>query len=203
MVLTKKTEDFRYKISPGASNLELNMPAYTAEVPKPRVSQPEIIPPRPRKKGLSDEQLDQLAGILDDFIKIPGVPVRIGLDAIIGLIPGFGDVITGVASFAIVFSAWQRGLPRITLTRMVFNIAFDTLLGAVPFFGDAFDVFWKSNRMNYRLLMRHRQQPLKHHAWRDWAFLFLLAFSVALIVVVPIAILIWLIHVLRTHGALN
>src|SRR5262245_32260204 len=168
------------------------MPSYTQDFARPRVSEPEIISPRPRTKGLSDEQLDQLAGILDDFIKIPGLPIRLGLDAIIGLIPGLGDVITGVASFAIVFSAWQRGLPRITLTRMVFNIAFDTLLGAVPFFGDAFDVLWKSNRMNYRLLMRHRNQPLKHHAWRDWAFLFLLAFSVAFIVIAPIATLIWL-----------
>ena len=178
------------------------MPTYTTDIPRPRVSEPEIIPPRPRKKGLSDEQLDQLAGILDDFIKIPGVPVRLGLDAIIGLIPGIGDVITGVASFAIVFTAWQRGLPRITLTRMVLNIAFDTLLGAVPFFGDAFDVFWKSNRMNYRLLMRHREQPLKHHAWRDWAFLFLLAVCVALIVALPIAVLIALLHLLRTQGIL-
>ncbi len=154
------------------------------------------VPPR-RRRGFSDEQLDHLAGILDDFIRIPGIPVRIGLDAIIGLVPGIGDVISGLASFVIVFSAWQRGLPRITITRMVVNIAIDTLVGSVPIFGDVFDALWKSNRMNYRLLVRHREQPYKRHAWKDWLFLLFLALCVALIIVVPIAFLIWLIHLLR------
>src|SRR5579864_4658974 len=83
--------------------------------------------PQPRaKKGLSDEQLDYLAGILDDFIHIPGIPVRIGLDPIIGLVPGLGDIISAMMSFVIVFAAWQRGLPRVTITRMALNIAIDT-----------------------------------------------------------------------------
>ena len=162
-----------------------------------RSQQSGVAPVPRRSKGLSDEQLDHLAGLLDDFIRIPGIPVRIGLDAIIGLVPGIGDVISGLASFLIVFAAWQRGLPRITITRMVVNIAIDTLVGAVPIFGDIFDALWKSNRMNYRLLVRHREQPHKRHAWKDWFFLLFLVMCIVLITVIPIVFLIWMIHLLK------
>ena len=148
----------------------------------------------PQRRGLTDEQLDHLAGILDDFIHIPGIPVRIGLDPIIGLIPGLGDVISALMSFIIIFAAWQRGLPRVTLFRMVTNVAIDTLLGTVPIFGDAFDAAWKSNRMNYNLLIRHRTRPSKSNVWKDWGFLLLLMLCIAATVTVPIIFLIWLVH---------
>ena len=151
----------------------------------------------PQSRGLTDEQLDHLAGILDDFIHIPGIPLRIGLDPIIGLIPGLGDVISALMSFIIIFAAWQRGLPRVTLFRMVTNVAIDTLLGTVPVFGDAFDAVWKSNRMNYNLLIRHRTQPSRSNVWKDWGFLLLLMLCVATIVILPIVFLIWLVHMVH------
>ena len=151
----------------------------------------------PAKRGLTDEQLDHLAGILDDFIHIPGLPLRIGLDPIIGLIPGLGDIVSALMSFIIIFAAWQRGVPRVTIFRMVSNVAIDTLLGAVPIFGDAFDAVWKSNRKNYNLLIRYRMEPSRSHAWKDWGFLLLLMLSIASIVVVPIMFLIWLVHLFR------
>jgi len=151
----------------------------------------------PSRRGLTDEQLDHLAGILDDFIHIPGIPLRIGLDPIIGLIPGLGDIISALMSFIIIFAAWQRGLPRVTIFRMISNVAIDTLLGTVPIFGDAFDAVWKSNRMNYNLLIRHRVQPSGANVWKDWGFLLVLMLSIAAIVAVPMVFLIWLVHLLR------
>jgi hypothetical protein len=151
----------------------------------------------PQRRGLTDEQLDQLAGILDDFIHIPGIPIRIGLDPIIGLIPGLGDVVSALMSFVIIFAAWQRGLPRVTLFRMITNVGIDTLVGAIPIVGDAFDAVWKSNRMNYNLLIRHRTQPSKSHVLKDWGFLLLLMLCVAAIVTLPIIFLIWLVHMVH------
>ena len=151
----------------------------------------------PPRRGLTDEELDRLAGILDDFIHIPGIPLRIGLDPIIGLIPGLGDIISALMSFVIIFAAWQRGLPRVTIFRMITNVAIDTLLGTIPIFGDAFDAVWKSNRMNYNLLIRYRTQPSRSHIWKDWGFLLLLVFCIAAIVAVPMVFLIWLVHMLK------
>ena len=151
----------------------------------------------PQRRGLTDEELDRLAGILDDFIHIPGIPLRIGLDPIIGLIPGLGDIISALMSFVIIFAAWQRRLPRVTIFRMIANVAIDTLVGTIPIFGDAFDAVWKSNRMNYNLLIRYLMQPSRSHVWKDWGFLLLLVLCVAAIVAVPMVFLIWLVHMLK------
>jgi Domain of unknown function (DUF4112) len=85
----------------------------------------------------------------------------------------------------------------VTIFRMISNVAIDTLLGTVPIFGDAFDAVWKSNRMNYNLLIRHRVQPSRANVWKDWGFLLVLILSIAAIVAVPIMFLIWLVHLLR------
>jgi hypothetical protein len=160
-------------------------------------SGPEILPPRRPTRGPTDEQLDHLAGVLDDIFHIPGTKIRFGLDPIVGLVPGLGDIITGLLSFLIVFAAWQRGLPRIALSRMVANIAIDTLLGSIPVFGDVFDTAWKSNRMNYNLLVRYRGGVRQGLITRDWLFFFVLLIGIAVVVVLPIAIVVSLYHLLR------
>src|SRR5437870_11670968 len=102
---------------------------------------PEIIPPRRRSVPLNitDEQLEHLANLLDDIFRVPGTNIRFGLDPLIGLIPGLGDFITGAMSFLILYGAWQRGLPRVTIARMFANVAIDSLVGIVPVAGDLFD----------------------------------------------------------------
>jgi len=92
---------------------------------------------------------------LDEQFQIPRTRVRFGWDAIIGIIPGIGDVLTSVASLVIVHHAWRLGMPFFLLLRMLGNIGIDLILGIVPVAGDALDLAWKANRKNVRLLERY------------------------------------------------
>ncbi len=122
----------------------------------PPSPEPEILRPRFARGGdlFSDRNLDLLSHLLDDFLRIPGTQIRFGLDGIIGLIPGIGDVLGAMASWIIILAAWLRGVPRITLARMLANVAIETIIGTIPILGDAFDIAWKANRRNYALLER-------------------------------------------------
>jgi len=96
-----------------------------------------------------------LGQLLDNSLPIPGTGRRIGLDAIIGLVPGVGDLIGAVLSGYIVLEAARAQVPALTLARMLGNIAIDTLAGVVPALGDVFDAAWKANLKNAALLERH------------------------------------------------
>jgi hypothetical protein len=108
-----------------------------------------------------------LARLLDNSIPIPGTAWKIGLDPIIGLIPGIGDLIGAVVSGYIIMEAVRADVPTLTLTRMLVNVGVDTVLGAVPAVGDVFDAAWKSNTMNVALLERHvsatEHMPVPRH----------------------------------------
>ena len=148
--------------------------------------------PRPL---ISNEHLDYVAALLDDMWRIPGTKIRFGLDALIGWIPGIGDAMAGIASCLIVFAAWRRRVPAITLVRMVANLVLETSVGAIPVAGDIFHIAWKANRRNYRLLVREKEQPGSNTA-RDWMFLAIILFTVIAAVALPVGLLIWL---LRFH----
>jgi hypothetical protein len=96
-----------------------------------------------------------LARLLDSSISIPGTGWKIGLDPIVGLIPGIGDLVGAVLSGYIILEAVHAEVPTFTLVRMLVNVGIDTVLGAVPALGDVFDAAWKSNLMNVALLERH------------------------------------------------
>lgn len=100
-----------------------------------------------------------LARVLDTVFTIPGTRIRVGLDAILGLIPGGGDVAGAALSGYIVLVAARLGAPPAVLWRMVANIAIDTAIGTVPVLGDLFDVAWKANSKNAELLDRFSEQP--------------------------------------------
>jgi Domain of unknown function (DUF4112) len=101
----------------------------------------------------------QLARLLDEVLRIPGTNIRFGLDAILGLIPGAGDVAGGILSAFIILQAARLGAPGSVLARMVMNVAVDSIVGAVPVLGDLFDIGWKSNTRNAALLERYAAQP--------------------------------------------
>ncbi|HXC47202.1 MAG TPA: DUF4112 domain-containing protein [Candidatus Sulfotelmatobacter sp.] len=141
----------------------------------------------------SNEHLDYIAALLDDMFRIPGTQIRFGLDALIGWVPGVGDAAAAIASFLIVLAAWRRGVQAVTLVRMVANVVLETALGAIPVAGDIFHVFWKSNRRNYRLLIREREQP-GANSRRDWMFLAIILLAAIAAAVIPIGILIWILR---------
>jgi hypothetical protein len=97
-------------------------------------------------------QLDALATLFDTAFLIPGTNIRFGIDALIGLVPGIGDVITTAMSAWLIHQARQLGAPRHLIARMIGNTALDGLVGIVPFLGDAFDVAFRANRRNMKLL---------------------------------------------------
>lgn len=99
-----------------------------------------------------------LSWLLDASIPLPG-GYRIGLDGLIGLIPGVGDVIGGGLSTWLLYQAYQQGVPRMVIARMLVNILIDAGIGSVPVLGDIFDFFWKANLRNAQLLDRYRRDP--------------------------------------------
>ena len=101
------------------------------------------------------ERLDRLSKLLDTAILIPGTNIRFGLDAVIGLVPVVGDMITTAISSWLIYEAHRLGISRFALARMMGNVAIDGVVGAIPLFGDAFDVAFRANRRNMALLRRH------------------------------------------------
>lgn len=117
------------------------------------------------------EHLHRLANTMDSLFQIPGTGIRVGLDSIIGLIPGVGDALSLLPAGYIVANAAHMGVPKSTLLRMGMNVGVDTLIGAIPLIGDVFDIGWKGNRRNVALLRKHLErtgpggaEPLRHYA---------------------------------------
>jgi hypothetical protein len=110
---------------------------------------------RPRSRAERIARIEWLSTLLDTAIVIPGTPIRFGLDALIGLVPGIGDAITTLLALYIVREARALGAPRILIARMLANVALDGVVGAVPIAGDLFDVAWRANRRNVALLRQH------------------------------------------------
>lgn len=106
------------------------------------------------------QRVEMMEALLERSFTIPGTKVPIGLDSIIGLIPVIGDLITAIMGAYIVWEARNLGLSKFQLARMAANVGIDTLLGAVPVVGDAFDLLWRSNSRNLRIIRKHMD---KHH----------------------------------------
>ena len=121
---------------------------------------------RPRSRHARIARIDALATLLDTALVIPGTGIRFGLDALIGFFPVLGDTITTALSLFIVHEAYQLGAPGPVIARMLGNVALDGVLGAVPLVGDAFDVLWRANRRNVRLLL----EWLEHEHRREFSF---------------------------------
>jgi hypothetical protein len=98
------------------------------------------------------ERLDWLSKLLDTAFVIPGTNVRFGVDALIGLVPVVGDAITTAISSWMIYEAHRLGISRLALARMIGNVAFDGIVGAIPIVGDAFDVAFRANRRNMKIL---------------------------------------------------
>lgn len=140
-------------------------------------------------------RLHRLSHLLDNAIRIPGTSFRIGLDPLLGLLPGGGDLVGTAFSAYIVLQAARLGLPRAKLVEMVSNILFETVIGTVPVVGDLVDVTWKANVKNLALVEKHLNltQPTARRR-TDWVFLALLLGVLLLVVIVMAAISVMLLR---------
>jgi hypothetical protein len=100
-----------------------------------------------------------VAKLMDSAFMIPGLNRRVGLDAVLGLVPGVGDALSAALASYIIWEARQLGLPRWKIARMIGNVAMDTAIGAIPLAGDVFDVFFKANERNLRIIHEHLGTP--------------------------------------------
>src|SRR5262245_1681051 len=160
-------------------NLARRSPKLDTSVPRP-LEGPIISQTRTDK---IPDWAAKLAWLMENAIPI-GKRWSIGLDGIVGLFPGVGDLAGALVSALIVASAAQAGLPRAALGRMMANVAVDTLLGGIPFVGDVFDFAFKSNTRNIQIYQEHlagRRQLL-----RDWLFTLLVVLALFAIVASPI-----------------
>jgi hypothetical protein len=112
-----------------------------------------------RSSSTSLERIRRLAWLLDNSLPIPGTRWRIGLDPLLGLIPGLGDLIGAALSGWILLEGARLGAGRSTLLRMLWNVLVETVVGAIPLLGDLFDAGWKANAKNVALLERHLASP--------------------------------------------
>jgi hypothetical protein len=142
--------------------------------------------------------LRRFAYLMDEAFTVPGTRFRMGLDALLGLIPGIGDVIAALLSSWIIAGALRHRVPTMVIVRMVFNVALDLIFGAVPLAGDLFDFLFEENMINMRLLEKHRDRHRPPRTLSQiglvlaaiMAFLVLLAISLVLGL---IALVIWLV----------
>jgi hypothetical protein len=121
----------------------------------------------------TEKSLDRLAWLMDDLFRVPGLGWRFGLDALVGLIPGFGDTATSLVSFYILVNAVRYRVPKITLLRMALNIGLDYVVGSVPLVGDFLDAWWKSNQRNLDLLRQRATvsaEEARSGSTSDWLF---------------------------------
>jgi hypothetical protein len=121
----------------------------------------------------TEKSLDNLAWLMDDLFRVPVLGWRFGLDALIGLIPGFGDTATSLVSFYILVSAVRYRVPKITLLRMGLNVGIDYVVGSLPLVGDLLDAWWKSNQRNLDLLRKRATvsaEEARAGSAGDWLF---------------------------------
>ncbi|HEV8343693.1 MAG TPA: DUF4112 domain-containing protein [Candidatus Binatia bacterium] len=140
-----------------------------------------------------------LADLLDQRFTIPGTSIRIGLDPILGLIPGIGDAIANIAGSAILVIAARFHLPKIVLLRMGLNVAINAIIGAIPIFGDIFSIWFRSNAKNADLLERYAATEARRAGLNDWLFVAGIISAIVLLALGIIVGLAWLVGELATR----
>jgi len=116
-------------------------------------------PSRAERFAAAERRIERVTRVLDELIAVPGTPIKVGLDPIIGLVPVAGDAVAAVVGTWVILEASRFGIPRLVLGRMVVNLAVDLAIGAIPLIGDVYDAFFRSNTRNLDLFRRHALDP--------------------------------------------
>lgn len=142
-----------------------------------------------------------LARVLDSAIPIPGTGVRFGLDAVLGFVaPGVGDAITAAATAAFLWAGFRRGAPKLVLLRMLFNLLLDALVGAIPVFGDVFDLFHRAATKNLELARQYALEQQYHPTFGDYVFIALILICLLVLLLAPFAIALTLAYAIAHHS---
>lgn len=104
------------------------------------------------------KRVDQLADLLDSKFTLPGTDIKFGVDAVLGLVPGGGDLVSYAASGALIVTMARHGASPLLVARMLINVALDAIVGSIPVLGTVFDVVYKANNRNVRLLREHYEE---------------------------------------------
>lgn len=132
------------------------------------------------------------ADLLDSRFRVPGTRIRFGIDPLLSLLPGIGDLASPVFAVVLIVQGLRQRVPRVVLLRMMFNALLDALIGAVPVLGNVGDVFWRANASNLALLERHARRGETAPSTGDYVFVTAMLFGCAMLLVVPIALGLWL-----------
>ena len=107
----------------------------------------------------AEQRIGRVTRVLDELVGVPGTPIKVGLDPVIGLIPVVGDAVAAGVGAWVIAEAARFGIPRLVLGRMVLNLLLDLGVGAIPILGDVYDLFFRSNSRNLALFRRHALDP--------------------------------------------
>jgi hypothetical protein len=107
----------------------------------------------------AEQRIGRVTRVLDELVGVPGTPIKVGLDPVIGLIPVVGDAVAAGVGAWVIAEAARFGIPRLVLGRMVLNLLLDLGIGAIPILGDVYDLFFRSNSRNLALFRRHALDP--------------------------------------------
>ena len=134
------------------------------------------------------------ADLLDSRFVIPGTSIRFGLDPILSLIPGIGDLASPAFTVLLLIKGLERHVPRVVLARMVLNALFDAALAIIPIAGNIGDIFWRANLRNLALLERHAGAGTPARRG-DYVFVWTIALLLGALAMVPVVIAVWILTV--------
>jgi len=139
------------------------------------------------QRGL--ELLRRWARVFDSAFRVPGTQIRFGIDPILGLVPGIGDLASPVLSLFMIWQGARMRVPKVVLARMVFNALIDAIVGVVPFVGDLFDFGWKATAWNLALLEKHAM-PGQRATSGDYVFVILCSAVLIAAALIPLLLIV-------------
>lgn len=161
--------------------------ALKVDTPKSKTVDWEVLPPESKDTQQVEPLFRWIALFMDNLIRVPGTRFRIGIDPLIGLIPGIGDTGSAMVSAVALIQAARQGLPKIILARMAVNILLNEFIGIVPVVGDAFSFWFKSNARNHQLIKDYAGGHRKVSR-SDWIFVFGILILLGLLVAAGITV---------------
>ncbi len=152
--------------------------------------------PQPSATEVNKKNISQIAKalgqLLDSSMTIPGTTIKVGLDPLIGLIPGIGDLISNGIGSSLLFLATKAGVPRIVILRMSINIVINMVVGTFPIIGDLFSIWFKSNLQNAKILHKHSQTTAPVTTVVDWLYVGGIIIGMILILTLVLSVMFWL-----------